>query len=70
MQALIEEEIAVGNVSAPSAPKPMRREGEFDPLRPPGFTGPTYGTPGWVYVLVGLGIVTLIGVIVVVALWN
>ena len=37
-----------------------RREGEIDPLRPPNFSGPSYGTPGWVYALVAGGVLGLI----------
>ncbi len=50
--------------------KPMARAmpGEFDPLRPPGYSGPSYGTPGWVYVLVGVGVLALLGVVLVIAL--
>ena len=45
----------------------MRRpEGEFNPLLPPGYTGPSQGTPGWVFVAVGVAIVALIGVVIAV----
>jgi serine/threonine protein kinase len=60
LRSLIEEELEVGG-GLHSAPIPQRRkEGDFDPLRPPGFSGPTYGTPGWVWALVAGGVVVLI----------
>lgn len=33
-----------------------KQPGDFDPLRPPGFSGPSYGTPTWVYVVGSLGV--------------
>jgi len=35
--------------------------GEINPLRPPGFVGPSTGPSPWVYVLIGLGVVVLLG---------
>ncbi|MGI9430458.1 MAG: serine/threonine protein kinase [Bythopirellula sp.] len=43
----------------------QKQPGEIDPLRPPGFTPPSYGTPGWVYALIAVGAVVILGVIVV-----
>ena len=43
-----------------------RNEDDFNPLKPPGYAGPSYGTPTWVFVAVGVGVVALIGVIVAV----
>ena len=37
--------------------------GEINPLRPPGYTGPSYGTPTWVYVAACLGILALLAFI-------
>ena len=37
--------------------------GEINPLRPPGYTGPIYGTPTWVYIVASLGILALLAVI-------
>jgi serine/threonine-protein kinase len=48
--------------------QPRAKPGEFDPLRPPGYSGPSYGTPGWVYVVVGVGVVALLGLVLVIAL--
>ena len=41
--------------------------GEINPLRPPGYTGPSYGTPTWVYVAIGLGVLALLAIIAVFA---
>ncbi len=40
--------------------------GEVNPLRPPGYTGPSYGTPTWVYVAASLGVLVLLAIIVLV----
>ncbi len=37
--------------------------GEINPLRPPGYTGPSYGTPTWVYIVASLGILALLAFI-------
>lgn len=37
--------------------------GEINPLRPPGFTGPSYGPPAWVFVLGGIGALFVIGLL-------
>ena len=44
------------------------KSGEINPLRPPGFSGPSYGTPTWVWVAVGFGVVVLLGIVAVFAL--
>ena len=68
-KSLVEEEFDSGwkPQAERQAPPPVRRrEGEFDPLRPPGFSGPSYGTPTWVYVAIGFGVVAVIGLVVAV----
>ena len=42
------------------------RQGEIDPLRPPGYSGPSYGTPGWVYAAVGGGVLAVLVIIAIV----
>ena len=37
--------------------------GEINPLRPPGYSGPSYGPPAWVYVLGGIGAIMMLGLI-------
>jgi serine/threonine-protein kinase len=44
------------------------KAGEINPLRPPGYTGPNYGTPAWVWVAVGVGVVAVLGIIAIFAL--
>jgi len=44
------------------------KAGEINPLRPPGFTAPSYGTPTWVWVAVGVGVVFLAGIVAFFAL--
>jgi hypothetical protein len=61
-KSLIEEEFEAGRAPQTEIRPPVRRrEGDFDPLRPPGFSGPSYGTPAWVYVLVALGVAAVLG---------
>ena len=35
-----------------------------DPLRPPGFTGPSYGTPTWVYVVGTIGVIAFFAMLI------
>ncbi len=66
-KSLIEEELDAAKAAAPPPPRgAMRREGDFDPLKPPGYAGPSYGPPAWVFVVIGLGVVAVIGVVVAV----
>ncbi|QDS98527.1 serine/threonine-protein kinase [Adhaeretor mobilis] len=45
--------------------RPVRTMNDtFDPLNPPGFSGPKYGTPVWVYPVVGVAVVAVLAVIV------
>jgi serine/threonine-protein kinase len=63
-KSLFEEEFEAGRASKPE-PRVIRRvEGEFNPLQPPGFSAPSYGTPAWVFVAIGVGVVAVIGVVV------
>jgi hypothetical protein len=63
LRSLIEEELEAARALAP--PPPVHRaEGEIDPLRPPGYSGPSYGTPAWVFVAVGVGVLAVVGIVV------
>jgi serine/threonine protein kinase len=63
-RSLIEEEFELAQRSAPPPPRATQiREGEFDPLKPPGYVGPSYGTPTWVFVAIGLAVFAVIGVV-------
>ena len=64
-RSLIEEEWEAAKNAAPPLPvAAQRRQGDFDPLKPPGFVGPSYGTPAWVFVAIGFGVIAVIGVVV------
>ncbi len=68
-RSLIEEEFEAARKAAPPPPvASQRKQGDFDPLKPPGYVGPSYGTPGWVFVAIGVGVVAVIGVVVAVVL--
>ncbi|QDT72701.1 serine/threonine-protein kinase [Lacipirellula limnantheis] len=62
VKSLFEEEFDAARASAPKV-RPARKEGEFDPLRPPGFAGPSYGPPGWVYAAIGFGVFVVLCVV-------
>jgi len=68
MKSLIEEAFELEAKKETFKPKPRPMPGEIDPLRPPGYVGPSYGTPTWVYFAVGIGVVALIGIVLAVAL--
>ena len=65
-RSLIEEAFDAEAAEVEANSRFQRREGEIDPLRPPGFSGPSYGTPGWVFALVGIGVVAVVVIAVVV----
>ncbi|WP_428304688.1 serine/threonine-protein kinase [Lacipirellula sp.] len=67
VKSLFEEEFDAARASQPKV-RPPRREGDFDPLRPPGFSGPSYGPPGWVFPVIGVGVLVVIGVVAAVLL--
>jgi hypothetical protein len=63
-KSLVEEALELEAQKDPFKPKPRTLPGEFDPLRPPGYTGPNYGPPVWVYVVSILGVVVVLGTMV------
>jgi serine/threonine protein kinase len=67
-KSLIEEAFELEAKKETFKPKPRAMPGEIDPLRPPGFSGPSYGPPAWIYVVGGFFVVAVIGVILVLAL--
>jgi serine/threonine protein kinase len=67
VKSLFEEEFDAARASQPKV-RPPRREGDFDPLRPPGFSGPSYGPPAWVFAAIGVGVFVVIGVVAAVLL--
>ena len=62
LKSLLEEELDAARAAAPKV-RPTRKEGEFDPLRPPGFAGPSYGPPGWVYAAIAFGVIVVLCVV-------
>jgi hypothetical protein len=62
LKSLLEEEFDAARAAAPKV-RPTRKEGEFDPLRPPGFSGPSYGPPGWVYAAIAFGVFVVLCVV-------
>jgi serine/threonine protein kinase len=62
LKSLLEEEFDAAKAAAPKV-RPPRREGEFDPLRPPGYSGPSYGPPAWVYAAIGFGVFVVLCVV-------
>jgi serine/threonine protein kinase len=67
-KSLIEEELESGRDNLAPLRPAVKREGDFDPLRPPGYQLPNQGTPAWVFVAIGLGIVAVLGVVLAVVL--
>ncbi len=65
-KSLIEEEIDAGRAAVPDVRMVRRPENEFNPLKPPGYVGPSQGPPTWVLVAVGVGVFALIATVVAV----
>jgi len=61
-RSLVEEALEEEALQQPEVHERFQlKTGEIDPLRPPGFSGPSYGTPTWVYVVACLGVLLLLG---------
>ncbi|MCG8449089.1 MAG: serine/threonine protein kinase [Pirellulales bacterium] len=68
-KSLIEEALESVEVHEKKvAPRFQSQPGDFDPLRPPGFKGPSTGPSPWLYVVIGLGVVAVLGLMLVVVL--
>ena len=63
MKSLVEETFDLKEQQDRYKPRPRVQPGEVDPLRPPGFSGPSYGPPMWVYVVGAVGTVVILGTI-------
>lgn len=59
-RSLIEEALEAQEAQQRMPHRGLPNQQEFDPLRPPGYSGPSYGPPGWVYALIGIGAVLLV----------
>ena len=66
--SLVEEALEQAERQEKFKPLPRALPGEVNPLRPPGYSGPRYGTPTWVYFAAGTGILVLLGVVLAIAL--
>lgn len=53
-KSLIEEAFERQEAQTKVKERFVKQPGEIDPLRPPGFQGPSYGPPAWVYVLLAV----------------
>lgn len=63
-RSLVEEALeAEANLQQEVHERFQVKTGQIDPLRPPGFTGPSYGTPTWVYVVMCSGVLALLALI-------
>ncbi len=69
-KSLVEEAFEIEAQKEVFKPIQRARPGEIDPLRPPGFSGPSYGPPAWMFVAGILGAVVVIGVVLAIALSN
>jgi len=67
-KSLIEEELELQKQLDQIKPRFQKQPGEYDPLRPPGYSGPNSGPPAWVYILIGLGTLVILGVVLSLAL--
>ncbi len=63
-KSLIEEAFEKQEAEVAVKQRFQTQPGEVNPLRPPGYAGPSYGPPAWVYVLGGLGVMLVLGFIV------
>jgi len=69
IRSLIEEELEVAQqAEAVVDQRFVRKPGEADPLKPEGYVAPHQGMPTWIYFAIGVGVVTLLGVVLVLSL--
>ncbi len=62
-KSLIEEAFEKQEAEVAVKQRFQTQPGEVNPLRPPGYVGPSYGPPAWVFLLGGLGLLLLLGVL-------
>ena len=62
-RSLIEEAFEKQEAEVAVKQRFQTQPGEVNPLRPPGYVGPSHGPPVWVFVLGGLGALLLLGFI-------
>ncbi len=69
-KSLIEEALEAEPNQPVVSERFQTQPGEVNPLRPPGFIGPSYGTPTWVYVAVGMGVFALLGIAILLFIFS
>jgi serine/threonine-protein kinase len=62
-RSLLEEELDKDDLLSKPAARAATPKPQFNPLHPPDFQGPQYGTPVWVYVAVGTVLFIFIGLL-------
>ena len=67
-KSLIEETLERQEVEQQVAARFQSLPGEINPLRPPGYMGPSYGPSPWLYMGIGAALLVVMRVILVVAL--
>lgn len=69
-KSLIEEAFEKQEAEVAVKQRFQTQPGEVNPLRPPGYVGPSYGPPAWVYVLGGFGAMLVLGIVLYFAFSN
>lgn len=67
-KSLVEEAFEIEAQKEAFKPRPRAMPGEIDPLRPPGYSGPSYGPSPWVFVGIGLAVLVVIGIVLAIVL--
>ena len=63
-RSLIEEAFEKQEAAEAVSGRFQKQPGEIDPLRPPGYVGRSHGPPAWVFILGGLGVLLVLGLII------
>lgn len=66
-KSLIEEAIEKKEQEEKANKRFVSSPGEINPLRPPGYVNPRQGTPTWVFVAIGVGVLVLASVVALLA---
>jgi len=66
-KSLIEEAIEKKEQEEKVSKRFVNDPNEINPLRPPGYVNPRQGTPVWVFVAIGVGVLVLVGVVALLA---
>lgn len=63
-KSLIEEAFEKQEAEVVVQKRFQKQPGEIDPLRPPGYKGPSYGTPTWVYIVGSVGVLLFFALLI------